>query len=170
MLINAMALAWPWLKSLTFQSHFPSETTKVTIYSLHPLANCAILESLTIFLDAAIPNQNIGLQPDCNFSTSPLSCLSVNHAPIRDPISVASFLFNFFPNLTDIHSQKNNEHDQLKMWEQVQTFLIFSWTSESRRRNGLWCVMIVSDNLPVSVSFCLRHKQWGAYQVYPLSI
>jgi len=122
MFVSSMALAWPWLKSLALQCQFSGETTKVTIYGLHALANCAFLRSLTINLDAAVPNPNIGLQPDGNFSTSPLSCLSVNYALINDPIPVALFLSNFFPNLTEIHSWKYQEHDQQKMWEQVRPF------------------------------------------------
>jgi hypothetical protein len=42
--------------------------------------------------------------------------------PINDPIPVELFLSNFFPNLTEIHSWKYQEHDQQKMWEQVRPF------------------------------------------------
>jgi hypothetical protein len=133
-LISAMALAWPLLKLLALQCQFSMETTKVTIYGLRPLANCAFLKSLTIDLDAAVPNQNIGLQPNSNISTSPLSCLSVHHAPINDPIPVASFLSDFFPNLTEIHPWKYHENDYHEMWEQVRTFYDLFLTTRKQER------------------------------------
>lgn len=90
-----MALAWPQLRSLTFQCPFSTQTTKATVYGLRLFANCAILELLSIPLYATILNPNVGLRPDGNFSTSPLSFLSVGCAPINDPIPVASFLPKF---------------------------------------------------------------------------
>lgn len=134
MLVSAMALAWPRLKSLTLQSEYSMETTKVTIYGLFPLASCAFLQSLTIDLDAAVPNSNIGLRPDGNCSTSPLSYLSVNHAPINDPVPVALFLSCIFPNLTEIHSRKYHETDQQKLWEQVWPLYDLFLTIRKRER------------------------------------
>jgi len=103
------------------------QTTKATIYGLRPLADCAFLESLSINLDAAILDQNIGLQPNTKFSNSPLSFLSVGHAPIGDPIPVASFLSNYFPNLAEIDAWIYDGYGddnvmEREMWEQVWTF------------------------------------------------
>ena len=121
-LIKDMANAWPRLKYLRLY-HFPdSELTKVTVFGLLPLANCAYLESLEITLDSAIPDTG---KADGTFHDGSLSCLAVGKSAIKDPEAVAAFLSNVLPNLMDIEAWGNEngyapeEGTDAELWQQV---------------------------------------------------
>jgi hypothetical protein len=126
-LISDIADAWPRLRALRFcdlQEH--DEHTKVTVFGLLPLSNCAYLKSLTISLDSTIPDTQTFRKADGTFYNGSLSHLAVGNSPIEDPEAVAAFLSNVFPNLTSIDAWVNvdfgphlEEESAGQLWKRV---------------------------------------------------
>ncbi|KIM73521.1 hypothetical protein PILCRDRAFT_15175 [Piloderma croceum F 1598] len=105
--------------------------SKVTVYGLLPLANCPLLTSLTIYVNATIPPSNVILRPDGGFYNGALLYLAVGYSPIGDSVAVASFLSNIFPNLKDIEAWDSihgfdpyplEEGSAPMLWEQMLSF------------------------------------------------
>jgi hypothetical protein len=125
--IRNMASAWPRLKSLALRNwKVTSPPTKVTLVGLLPLADCIFLKSVSINVDATVPNPNVYLRPDGTFYNGALTHLSVNHSLIEEPIDVALFLSNVFPNLAKIEpcGDWNCEDMDLscELWREVEKF------------------------------------------------
>ena len=117
--------AWPRLKSLQLYYFHDCGPTKVIIFGVLSLSNCAYLESLEINLDSTIPDTDICRQPGGTFYNGSLSPLAVGKSTIKDPEAVAAFLSNVFPNLTDIEASGSEagyppeEGTDAEPWEQV---------------------------------------------------
>jgi hypothetical protein len=124
-----MADAWPRLRSLDICYFREYDVhTKVTVFGLLPLSNCAYLKSLTINLDSTIPDIQTFRKADGTFYNGSLSYLAVGYSPIEDPEAVAAFLSNVFPNLTNIDAwdldggfdRDLEEGSAGQLWERVQ--------------------------------------------------
>ena len=136
-LIGEIASASPRLTSLEFPFFkFATLTSeaKVTLCGLRPLADhCPNLETLAIGLDPAVPDTHVRLRPDGTFYDTSLAFLSVGHSQIEDPVAVASFLADLFPNLSRVETwddemlsageieDKWDEGTYAYLWDKVNT-------------------------------------------------
>ena len=124
-LIGEIASAWPRLTSLEFPS--PSlftPRTKVTVCGLRPLADqCANLGKLSISLDPAVPDTHVRLKPDGTSYDTSLSSFMVGYSPMKDPVAVASFLADVFPNLHKVDAWDNRKRSYREIVEGSDAYL-----------------------------------------------
>ncbi|KAJ7609463.1 hypothetical protein FB45DRAFT_845378 [Roridomyces roridus] len=107
-----LARAWPRIEVLHFKALWHSDTPMVTIASVRVLAeHCPNLRHLELTFDASsIPSlpgsDSLPLQLN-------LHTLDVAHSPVTDAVETARYISVIFPNLSEIHSDKEWWRDDL---------------------------------------------------------
>ncbi|KAJ7144125.1 hypothetical protein C8R44DRAFT_846099 [Mycena epipterygia] len=107
-LVLEMAQAWPNLRTLQLLPNGPaSPASRVTLAALRSFAHhCPKLVSLGIELDAGtVPVAHEGDKQDVQ---TKLNVLSVGFSPISNPSAVASFIFDIFPEVSDLYGNRGN--------------------------------------------------------------
>jgi hypothetical protein len=124
-LIGEIASAWPHLTTLEFPRLNPlTMQTKVTICGLRQLADqCTNLKTLAIDLDPAVPDTHVRLKPDGSFYDTSLAWFSVGYSRMKDPVAVASFLADVFPNLSRVDAWDNDMGSDREMEEGTDAYL-----------------------------------------------
>lgn len=122
-----MALAWPRLRHLVIDHELFTDTRPcrpATTLSglLHLVRHCPDLRHVALDIDASSPNISLDTRPGggaCNahIITLAMGSLSV----IGDPIQVAAFLIDVFPNLRSLRCHSSELEDS-NMWEETERF------------------------------------------------
>ncbi|KAJ7144112.1 hypothetical protein C8R44DRAFT_759504 [Mycena epipterygia] len=115
-----MARSWPNLRYLQLLPNGPGPTpspSRVTLAALRSFAHhCPKLVSVAIDLDAGtVPVANEG---DKQTLQTALELLDTGFSPITDPSAVANFIFDIFPEVSDVHADPGNEHI-FNLWSAV---------------------------------------------------
>jgi hypothetical protein len=104
-LLKEMALAWPCLRYLfLFSCHYGHLWhAKADLRGLICLAqNCHSLESVGLQFDVSLPPGPTAIYPDKAIRCEWLTKLDVARSQVTNPLAVATFLTDVFPNLTII--------------------------------------------------------------------
>jgi hypothetical protein len=104
-LLVGMASAWPCLRYLALHScsHARLWHSKANFQGLIYLAqHCHALQSVSLQFDLSLPAT--AMDPDQRIRCESLTQLSVSHSHVSDPLAVATFLANVFPNLRLHHN------------------------------------------------------------------
>ena len=122
--LRQISLAFPHLRSLELGRLMSSWTipSRITLVGLIPLiANCPQLHRLCIVIDATIiPDACISI-PTPN---TILKTLEVGCSRISDPVDVAAFLMDLFPNVTRIvHGWYHPSGNEREAWNNVGLFM-----------------------------------------------
>ena len=104
-LLKEMASAWPRLRSITLHPYYRARIwhSKANLRGLIHLAQqCRSLQSVDLQFDVSLPSTT--MYPDKGFRCESLTRLYVSQSHISDPVAVATFLGDAFPNLRLDHS------------------------------------------------------------------
>ncbi|KAH9929297.1 hypothetical protein B0H21DRAFT_712041 [Amylocystis lapponica] len=98
--------------------------TSVTLEGLVHLArHCPQLSRLVLALDASvIPDSD--RQSEGGLANDSITKLMVRDSSLEDPIAVAAFLSNLFPNLRRIIAAPSNNKENIRKWKMVESALV----------------------------------------------
>jgi hypothetical protein len=104
-LMEAMALAWPYLRQISLRPHVRGHSSIDLGGLLHLAQHCPALESVTLGFDVSLPTDLMGpgKRPGAGIRNESMTCLWVDHSRVTNPPAVAAFLSDVFPNLTLDH-------------------------------------------------------------------
>ena len=104
-LLKEIALAWPYLRRISLDSYHQARLwrSRANLQGLSYLAqHCHSLQSVRLQFDVSLPTT--AMHPDGGIRCESLTQLEVSHSHVSDPLVVATFLADVFPNLRLHHS------------------------------------------------------------------
>jgi hypothetical protein len=104
-LLKEIALAWPCLRDISLHSCHNARLwhSKANLQGLSYLAqHCHSLQSVSLQFDVSLPATT--MYPDKGIRCESLTRLDVSYSHVSDPLAVATFLADVFPNLKLHHS------------------------------------------------------------------
>ena len=99
-ILKAIALAWPCLRDISLHPYQKGRLwhSKANLQGLSYLAqHCQSLQSVSLQFDVSLPATT--MYPDKGIRCESLTRLFVSHSHVSDPLTVATFLADVFPNL-----------------------------------------------------------------------
>jgi hypothetical protein len=99
-LLKEIALAWPCLRDISLYSCRNAHLwhSKANLQGLSYLTqHCHSLQSVSLQFDVSLPATTI--YPDKGIRCESLTRLDISHSPVSDPLAVATFLADVYPNL-----------------------------------------------------------------------
>lgn len=134
--VQELAYAWPHMHALTLFGLLVTDSPRVTLPGLVPLAqNCPQLTELSISFDGrSAPHPK--REPQGCYSTA-LTYLHIQESPIAKPLWVAAFLTDIFPELSIVdcgveEGDECTEDDQ--SWMKVQNLIHIFTSVRSQER------------------------------------
>ncbi|KAH9929299.1 hypothetical protein B0H21DRAFT_886000 [Amylocystis lapponica] len=97
--------------------------SSITLEGLvHLVRHCPRLSILVLALDASvIPDSD--QRPGGGFVNDRITTIWVRDSPLKDPIAVAAFLSDLFPNLTMISTTASDDAGNIDKWKTVENAL-----------------------------------------------
>jgi hypothetical protein len=162
-LLKEIALAWPCLRDISLRPYQKARLShsKANLQGLNYLAqHCQSLQSVHLQFDVSLPATT--MCPDKGIRCESLTRLFVSHSHVSDPLAVATFLADVFPNLILYHNylimtrtvlhdyEKSSEYTEMAMrWKDVDQML------EARRQelsisNKPQCAYAISSTITTS--------------------
>jgi hypothetical protein len=153
-LMEAMALAWPYLRKIYLRPHNRRHSS-INLRSFLYLAQyCPALKSVTLEFDVSLPINLMdpGEKPSAGICNESMTRLSVHRSRITDPPAVATFLSDVFPSLrlhhdwhlreelnwdsSSIPSEDDDDPDFIEMckrWKEVDNLLAMGTTNRMKK-------------------------------------